>query len=139
MTDIEGKKFLYFHGNNIKGWNGIPWYGINRTASNFHAVLAGHGMTYDYMVLSHFHQSGMVDAVKGEYIMNGTWKGGDEYALGKLSVVARPAQWLFGVSPEFGITWRIPVSLRVRKKIYDGRYKVQAYGEIADVIKALRK
>ena len=139
VTDIEGKKFLYFHGNHIKSWNQIPWYGINRTAVNFQALLAGHGQSYDYMVLAHFHQSGMVDAVKGEYIMNGTWKGGDEYALGRLSVVANPRQWLFGVNPEFGITWRIPIALKVKKIVYDERYKVQAYGEIADTIKALKR
>jgi len=138
VTDIEGKKFLFFHGNNIKGWNGIPWYGISRTASNFQAVLAGHGLSYDYMVLSHFHQSGMVDAVKGEFIMNGTWKGGDEYALGALSVVANPRQFLFGVHPKRGITWRYAMSLN-QGKHYDDRYKVNAYGELREVIEQMKK
>ena len=135
ITDIEGWKFLFFHGNYIKSWAGIPWYGISRAASNFKAVLAGFGKSFLYMVMAHIHTNANFDTPGGgEIIVNGTWKGGDEYALGALSLVADPKQQLFGVNKKVGITWRFPLYLRLAKK-YDGRYKVSAYGEIEDIIK----
>jgi hypothetical protein len=121
IIEIEGKKFLFLHGDNVKGWMGIPFYGLKRMADNFQAILAGHGRSYDYVCMAHFHQNMSMDAVRGEYFMNGTWKGGDEYALGALFVVADPRQQLFSVNPRKGITWRLPLSLRFTKP-YDGRY-----------------
>lgn len=137
VTEVEKQKILFYHGNNIRGWSGIPWYGISRAAANFQAVLAGVGKYYDYMVLSHFHQTGMQDAPRGEYMMNGTWKGGDEYALGSLALTANPRQWLFSMHPKNGITWRFTVNLRAAKP-YDGRYQVVAHGQLDEVLRRLK-
>jgi len=30
VVDVNGRKYLVCHGHNVKGWMGVPWYGIER-------------------------------------------------------------------------------------------------------------
>jgi len=33
VVDVYGRKYLVMHGHQIRGWAGIPWYGVERKAS----------------------------------------------------------------------------------------------------------
>lgn len=39
LHEVEGHQFLLLHGDNIKSWAGIPWYGIERACSRLTNLL----------------------------------------------------------------------------------------------------
>ena len=50
--------------------------------------------------------------IDGELLVNGSWVGTDAFAYNSLSGYREPAQWIHGVNPKHGITWRMNVKLR---------------------------
>lgn len=93
-----GKKLLLMHGDGIKSWGGIPYYGLER-ASMRESIFAKHfpAHTFDYMVLGHFH----VPCKLGSNILiNGSLSGTSEfdYSCGRFSA---PCQIGFKLEPNF--------------------------------------
>lgn len=105
VDHIQGHNFLLLHGDDIKAWNGIPFYGINRADAKWTQLLASKDIYYDYMELGHFHSPSELPRVKGEIIINGCWPGGSIFALKSLMTSGRPRQNIFGVHPEHGKSW----------------------------------
>lgn len=96
-----GKKLLLMHGDGIKSWGGIPYYGLER-ASMRESVFAKHfpEHSFDYMVLGHFH----VPCKLGSNILiNGSLSGTSEfdYSSGRFSV---PCQIGFKLEPNLVFT-----------------------------------
>ena len=57
FTNIMGHNILFTHGDNIKAWNGIPFYGMLRDYSNKQEVFQSVYITpFYYFCLGHFHQ-----------------------------------------------------------------------------------
>ena len=106
---IEGWSFLQFHGHDIKSWNAIPYYGIDRFGRNMNALHNGRSERIDYFLVSHFHSLGGVPSSGGETFVNGSVIGGTEFSVGALGRCDRPAQWMFLVHPSHGITSRWPI------------------------------
>jgi hypothetical protein len=111
LDTIRGWKFLLLHGDDIKSWNGIPYYGIDRADAKWTKLLNSKGMRYDYLELGHFHSPSELSSVTGEIIINGCWPGGSLFALKSLMTSSRPRQNLFAVHPERGKTWAYPIWL----------------------------
>lgn len=111
LDEIQGHYFLMLHGDDIKGWNGIPYYGIDRADAKWTQLLGSKGLTYEYMELGHFHSPSELARVKGEKIINGCWPGGSVFALKALVTSGRPRQNLFFVHPEHGKTASYPIWL----------------------------
>ena len=103
--------FLVMHGDNIKSWMGIPWYGIQRALWKLGDLLQGQGHKIHYRVLGHFHNTGELDRAPGEFLINGSIIGGSEYSLNAIFEFDRPTQIFFGVHKEIGITWRYHLRL----------------------------
>jgi len=110
VRDIEGWKFLFLHGDNIKAWQGYPFYGVDRAVYKIKELLGSRQEYIDYAVLAHFHQQLSFDRVHGEVFVNGSLKGGDEFALGRLFTSAQPKQLFFGIHKDEGVTWRFPLN-----------------------------
>lgn len=111
LDEIQGHHFLLLHGDDIKGWNGIPYYGIDRADAKWTQLLGSKGLTYEYMELGHFHSASELARVKGEKIVNGCWPGGSIFALKSLVTSGRPRQNLFFVHPEHGKIASYPIWL----------------------------
>jgi len=111
LAEVNGQPFLMLHGDTIKGWNSIPFYGIDRADSRLKQMLAAQGTFYRYLVLGHHHNPGDIDSPSGEKILNGTMVGGSDFSINTLHTSSRPSQWYFGISKERGITWRYKVLL----------------------------
>jgi hypothetical protein len=111
LATVNGQGFLLLHGDTIKGWNSIPYYGIDRADSRFTKMLAGSGRDYRYMCLGHHHNPGDVDSPNGEKILNGTMVGGSDFSINTLHTSSRPSQWFFGIHKDKGITWRDKILL----------------------------
>ena len=125
-VDIEGHGFYITHGDEIRGWMGIPWYGISRKTQRLTALNATQKKEVDYYVFGHFHQSSTLAVLAGETIINGSWVATDPFAYEALSVFNEPSQWLFGVNKERGISWRLNMRLRTeREHLGPNRYIVR--------------
>jgi hypothetical protein len=109
MYSLEGWNFLQTHGHEIKSWNQIPYYGIDRFGRNINALLTANEMPIHYFIVSHFHSLGGVPSAGGETFINGSLIGGTEFSVNALGKCDVPKQWLFCVHPEHGVTSRWPI------------------------------
>jgi len=108
IIDIAGWKFLVYHGDDIKGWAGIPYYGMDRDIGKFRKILQYSGEKFDYVLLAHFHTPTELGA---ETIVNGSLKGADEFALGAVRQMSKATQTLFAVHKQHGITFKYNIQL----------------------------
>ncbi len=111
IEEVLGHRFLLLHGDDIRAWQGIPYYGIDRADARYTLLFQSIDESYDYFVCGHHHNAASIDRPVGEKIVNGAWPGGSIFSLKKLNVSSVPNQLFFGVHPNKGITWRYKLSL----------------------------
>jgi hypothetical protein len=109
LFDVKGFTFAQTHGHDIKGWAGIPFYGIQRSTRNQNALEAARRRTINYWLLSHFHTQSSLPQAAGEVFVNGSLCGGTEYTVNGLGAADPPNQLMFGVHAEHGVTHRWPL------------------------------
>ena len=112
LHEINNHQFLIIHGDNINSSLGIPWYGIQRMVANLKELLASKDQKFDYMVLGHFHNYGLLDRVKGELIINGSLIGGNEFSVGKMFTSSEACQHFCGIHPKRGMTFRYKINVQ---------------------------
>lgn len=127
VTEIAGHQFYIAHGDDIKSWNSIPFYGIERKTRRL--VALHHAMTntkVKYFVFGHFHMLSTMSDLNGETIINGAWIGTSPYGYESFSGYREPQQLIHGVHPDYGITWRLNVRLKDAEREAKGpqRYKI---------------
>jgi hypothetical protein len=113
LDTIQGWNFLMLHGDDIKSWNGLPYYGVDRADAKWTQLLGSIGKSYTYMELGHFHAPTELPRVSGEKIINGCWPGGSMFALKALATSGRPRQNMYAVHKEKGKTWSYPIWLDI--------------------------
>lgn len=116
IDTIYGFNFLLFHGDDIRSWQGIPYYGIDRAAKNYNELLELLGLKYNYLEIGHFHVPSELSGVTTEKFINGCWPGGSLYSMKGLVTANYPVQKLFAVHPTQGVTYRYPIKLTLPKK-----------------------
>lgn len=109
---VENTRLLLYHGDSIQSWMNVPWYGIERADMRLSKLFTGAGKSYDAILMGHFHRRFDMDTVTGPIICNGTVKGGDEFALGKLMVSNAPSQNLLYFHSHHGYIGGGPILLR---------------------------
>ena len=111
IKEINGHNFLLRHGDSkVQSFAGIPFYGIQRASNKITQTIAYLKDTFiHYEVLGHFHTTNVLEKVGGSIIMNGTLKGGDEFALESMLTSSDAKQTIFGVHKEHGKTWQFDV------------------------------
>ena len=114
--DIEGHGFAVMHGDDIRSWNGIPWYGIERKTRRWGALNAAVNRKIKYYCFGHFHTPATQAALDGEMIINGSWVACDPYSFNSLTVFSEPSQWIHGVHHKHGVSWRLNVKLRTDRE-----------------------
>ena len=112
VVNVSGFNFLLHHGDNIRSYLGIPYYGLNR-ADNSYVVsfLKAEEIIINYIVRGHFHSATILQAPFGETIINGSWKGADEYVFENFKTYSEPQQWMLWVHEKRGLVWRTPIKL----------------------------
>jgi DNA repair exonuclease SbcCD nuclease subunit len=106
-TEIQGKTFLVFHGDEIKSWQGIPWYGIERAIARLRELFQAKGVMFDYAALGHMHNWAALERAVGQTMVNGSLVGGSEYSIGRLFSTSPPTQALYFMHSEHGKTWEL--------------------------------
>lgn len=126
LVNAEQTRILITHGDNIKGWMGIPWYGIERFAHRVRELLQAKNDYYDVLLLHHFHCRGDLDKASGPIIINGSLKGGDEFSIGSLQATNKPSQNLVHFDNRHGYIGGEPIY------VHDMEYQPDL--EIKDVL-----
>lgn len=120
---VNKHNFLLIHGDNINSSLGIPWYGIQKMVANLKELLASKDQYFDYIMLGHFHNYGLLDRVKGELIINGSLIGGNEFSVGKMFTSSEACQHFCGVHPKRGMTFRYKINVQHVKTTGEVPYK----------------
>jgi hypothetical protein len=97
------------HGHEVRSWNSVPFYGLNRLTGNLNAMEAARGAQIHYWLFGHFHSASSMPHASGESFINGSLIGATEFSVNALGKADRPTQWLMFVHPENGVTSRWPL------------------------------
>lgn len=133
--EINGHGFHIQHGDDIKSWNSIPWYGIERKTRRLVALHNSRGIMSRYFVMGHFHALASMADLNGETFINGAWCATNPYSYESFSSFREPMQLLHGVHPTQGVSWRLPIRLRNPEREKEGpqRYKVLLANEALSI------
>jgi len=108
IINIEGFRFFCFHGDGIPCQQGVPFFALDKKLKSWYMQYGG----FDYAVGGHFHKRHHDEiSSKLEYFMCSTLVSDDEWALKKLGISSNPSQWILGVHPRYGVTWRYALSV----------------------------
>lgn len=94
------------HGDTIKSWLGIPYYGIQRHDSRTTLLLQSVDLNYHYWICGDKHVTATIPRVQGAQIMNGSIVGGSDFSMHQLGTASEPMQTMFGISERHGKTWQ---------------------------------
>ncbi len=103
LAEVAGKKFLIEHGDTVKSWMGIPYYGLERGRAREATRRMNTDRTFHYQSIGHWHVPAFV---AGNIIVNGSLSGTSEYdhSCGRDAV---PSQVAFMVHPKYGVfSWQ---------------------------------
>jgi hypothetical protein len=102
IIHVNGFNFWCEHGDTVRGWMGIPFYGSQREKANIQSIMSMYREKADYLLMGHHHDSA---EFQGIYI-NGSFVGGDLYSIGKLRRMGPPRQNLLGINEKHGVVWK---------------------------------
>lgn len=102
VSDIGGYRTLLFHGNQVKGHSGFPWYGFFKKISGWKngAIPGG----FDDAYAGHWHQPTRMTINTATVRVSGSTESYNTYAQEQLAAVGRPSQPVMFVKPGFGPT-----------------------------------
>jgi len=70
LIEIKSWRFWLEHGDSLKGWAGIPYYGAKRERNGISDMMSLIRTQADYLVAAHFHNA--LFAVDDHILMNGS-------------------------------------------------------------------
>ena len=112
IDEVYGYKFYITHGDDIRCWQGIPYYGVDRSAQRETELLRLGDEWYDYFMIGHLHTLAMIPGVTTVKYINGCFPGGTIFSMKNMGVASKPQQWLLVVHPSWGVTHNCPIYLK---------------------------
>lgn len=113
-VDVKGTKILAMHGEHLVGGDsqmGIPIHAISRQISGLSQAYESKGIQAPHIwLMGHKHRPVELPTIKGEWLINGSFVGDDNYAL-TLAQSCEPMQLLFGIHPKYRKTWEYKLKL----------------------------
>lgn len=110
---VYDKHILLTHGDQVTGGQGVGgiWPPIKRMVGKKRAQYDATGQPIDQVIMGHWHQ--LIQG--GEFVVNSSLKGYDEYAMigGFSYEVPQQAAWLS--TAEHGVTWTAPIFCQDRE------------------------
>ncbi len=113
IADLGNKcKFFIWHGDNIRGFGGFPWYGFGKKLMGW-KTLASNGLmpNFDYAIAGHFHTPTTMYVNDIRLWVNGSTESYNTFALEQLASMGRPCQWLLFCREDSGVTAEYLVKL----------------------------
>lgn len=101
---VNGQKFLIEHGDTVRGWAGLPFYGFSRVVGRESTRRMNTDKGFDYWSIGHFH---VPNFIENRILVNGSLSGTSEFdhLCGRH---AKPAQVAFLVHQKHGIFNLVP-------------------------------
>jgi hypothetical protein len=115
VIEIAGHNFLVTHGDIVKSWMGVPWYGWERWMAR-EAVRRMGRKEYHYANGAHFHTPGFLHRLMLNGALNGTSE--FDHSCGRNSV---PAQITYLVHQRWGVFDFVAWKFEVEKEETDAR------------------
>ena len=116
--DVLGNLLSMIHGDEVKGWGSLPFYGLTRHDAKMMRTL---NVIPEYVLLGHHHTPAQIPIGYGEHFMSGNWVGATNLS-GQVGS-NQPQQMAFMVDSEHGVLDRIPIKLDSRNKPQPTIYK----------------
>jgi len=106
---INGWNFYLHHGHGQKGGS-ETW---SRAKRKSQTIVPHHKGNVHYIVTGHFHTEGAVRVSGGATLIgNGAFLATDPYCYQSIEEAGEPCQFIFGVHPRNGVSWRLPIKIR---------------------------
>lgn len=102
IMQIGNYKALLIHGDQIRGANGYPWYGLGKKVHSWGSGGLGADSDFQDVMLGHYHQLACVPLNHRFAWANGSTESTNTFASEMLAAQSRPGQWLLYVDPEDG-------------------------------------
>jgi len=99
---IENQDFLFAHGDQIRRWMNLPYYGLDRFVRRMTLTTQ---TFFRYVCMGHQHTGAEIDYPYGEKIINGPFPGATSFSINRLQEAGIPHQRVFGVHAKHGKTW----------------------------------
>ena len=113
VADLGKKcRFFMFHGDQVRGFAGFPWYGFGKKIQGW-KTLAAQGLMedFDYAVAGHFHTPNTQYINDIRFWCNGSTESYNTFAQEQLASMGRPCQYTLFVKPDKGVTAEYLVNL----------------------------
>lgn len=123
IEEINGHRFLFTHGDMMRAWAGIPWYGKDRARANLSDLVKRLNLDFEYFCTSHFHTNMEVQETYGETFFTGSSKGPCGFSIGTKGVGSDPAWKFYGIHRRRGVTFRYPVNMKEATREEHTRYQ----------------
>jgi len=108
----EKARFLLLHGNQVRGWAGVPWYGWVKKVLGWGSLSRiWKDFDFDHVAAGHFHTPVSLYVNGRRLWVNASTESHNPYALEQLAAAGEPAQWLLFVKPGSGVTAEYLVNL----------------------------
>lgn len=107
---IFNQGFMATHGDMIKMYYNMPYYGMSRQAMRWSNTYRNK-IKLTHFLFGHFHSAGSMRFNQVWMHCNGSFVTDDVFAEEHIGVASVPEQLLFGVHPKRGVTWRYPLLL----------------------------
>lgn len=124
LFTVLGHTFLTIHGDEIKGWGGLPFYGLAKADGQF--IRLGE-VIHDYLLMGHHHQPGNIpNGSGGANIVSGDWVGPNNLSR-IIKAGSRPQQRALIVSAKHGLVEEAHIYLdgdrreRVKATVHNAR------------------
>lgn len=94
-----GHEIQAVHGDEIRGWGGIPFYGLTRFDGRSMRL---HNRLYRYLIMGHHHQPADIPNGAGRTIICPDWVGANNLSR-DMAAASRPAQKVLFLSEKWGM------------------------------------
>jgi hypothetical protein len=133
-VEVRNRIWALNHGDDVKGYSGIPWVGFDKRNNRVQSILAQQAIRADFFAYGHYHTPASFASAGGQSLHSGAWSLVDPYAFGKLALGGNePTQTLYTVDDQRGIILPVPIYTRDRKReaaFRKGRYNPELGREL---------
>ena len=91
---------LMTHGNEVRGWGGFPYYGLDKVHARMTMELE---TLFTHWLLGHWHSAAVLPAGRGMRVVNGTMVGANQLTQSAVLTTSAPSQTLLYMSTEYGL------------------------------------
>jgi len=107
---IMNEGFMATHGDMIKRYYNLPWYGMTRQSMRW-ANAYRNKIKLTHFLFSHFHSAAVLRFNNVMIYVNGSFVTDDPFAEEHIGVASVPEQLLFAVHPNQGVSWHYKLKL----------------------------